>query len=41
MGCLRGLQGETWTLDWNRKRKGLLVSAVNQTVCVWDAEKNI
>ena len=40
-GKLNGLSGESFCLDWNKARAALLVSAVENQICVWDVEKNI
>ena len=36
LGKLAGLTDESFCLDWNKKRDGLLVSAAQGTFCVWD-----
>ena len=40
-GSLQGLTEESFCLDWNKKRSGLLASAAGSTVCVWDVAQNI
>ena len=40
-GKLLGLGDESFCLDWNKKAKGLIVSAAKKTACVWDVEKNL
>ena len=40
-GKLLGLGDESFCLDWNKKTKGLIVSAAKKSVCVWDIEKNL
>lgn len=40
-GSLIGLDDESFCLDWNFKRNGLLVSAAQSTVCVWDVNQNL
>ena len=41
VGKLQGLGDETFCLDWNKKKQGHIISAVKNTVCVWDVEKNL
>jgi len=41
MGSLGGPSDESFCLDWNRKRNGLLTSAAGATVCVWDVNQNV
>ena len=40
-GSLAGLTEESFCLDWNKKRSGLLASAASHTVCVWDADHHV
>ena len=40
-GNLQGLADESFCLDWNKRRGGLLVSAAGSTVCVWDVAANM
>lgn len=36
---LNGLSDESFALSWNKVRKGLLTSAAQTTICVWDTPK--
>ena len=40
VGNLEGLSEETFALNWNRQRQGLLVSAAGGSLCVWDVAKH-
>ena len=40
-GALQGLSEESFCLDWNKRRGGLLASAAGSTVCVWDVTQNL
>lgn len=35
---LTGLEDESFAVNWNRHQKGLLCSASQQNICVWDTE---
>jgi WD40 repeat protein len=37
---LTGLNDESFALSWNKQRKGLLTSAAQTSICVWDTEKS-
>ena len=37
---LTGLEDESFAVNWNRHQKGLLCSASQQNICVWDTEKS-
>lgn len=37
---LTGLEEESFAVNWNRHQKGLLCSASQQNICVWDTEKS-
>lgn len=37
---LSGLEEESFAVNWNRHQKGLLCSASQQNICVWDTEKS-
>ncbi len=41
LGGLVGLAEDSFCLDWNRKRNGLVVSAANTSICVWDVAQNL
>lgn len=36
---LSGLSDESFALSWNKVKKGLLTSASQTTICVWDTQK--
>jgi len=36
LGGLVGLAEDSFCLDWNRTKSGLVVSAAGSTVCIWD-----
>jgi WD40 repeat protein len=38
-GKLTGLTDESFALSWNKEKKGLLTSAAQTTICVWDTQK--
>ena len=40
-GILSGLTEESFCLDWNKKRAGLLISAAGSSVCIWDVNEHI
>ena len=40
-GKLFGLEDESFCLDWNKKKQGLVLSAAKNSVCVWDITKNL
>lgn len=37
---LSGLEDESFALSWNRHQKGLLCSAAQKMIAVWDTEKS-